>query len=330
MNENGQSRIPERRRFRRRMRIIRIKYIVSSFYNMSIYICDLENYHCVYAKEIYKIFNKNVLSDEFVIHKNGPSNANYIITCLSDELNYPNYGDMDSARGENYIENIVQFVNQHIEASNEQKIVTFYCVLENFTDNMINVCYSKNSNDTQSILICPPAIRKLSFNNRTNKSYFISFKGNIFASYYRFIIYEKFKKYNTSKNIIIHLTDNRYEYADLMLNSTFSIIIEGDLPWSYRLTECINAGSIPIIIKPKNNKNIYAFDELVDYSKFSIIIDESEIDELMTNILPNITQEQIENMLSNLEIVNNKYFISRKTQMSGVLKMLHNRRLAFS
>ena len=50
-----------------------------------------------------------------------------------------------------------------------------------------------------------------------------------------------------------------------------------------------------------------------------------EIDDLMTNILPNITKYQIENMVNNLEIVNNKYFASRKCQMDGVLEILSKR-----
>jgi hypothetical protein len=109
-----------------------------------------------------------------------------------------------------------------------------------------------------------------------------------------------------------------------MQNSLFGIIIEGDLPWSYRLTECINAGMIPIIIKPKN-KNIFAFDELIDYSLFSIIINSDEIDYLMNTILVNLSAEKIKSMLKNLEIVNNTYFISRKQQMNGVLEILQKR-----
>ena len=45
----------------------------------------------------------------------------------------------------------------------------------------------------------------------------------------------------------------------------------------------------------------------------------------MTNILPNLSINKIKNMLNQLEIVNNKYFISRQRQMAGVLEILENR-----
>jgi hypothetical protein len=110
----------------------------------------------------------------------------------------------------------------------------------------------------------------------------------------------------------------------MLTNSLFSLVIEGDLPWSYRLTETINAGSIPIIIKPKN-KNILAFDELIDYSLFSIVINEDEIDTLMNNILPSLTLDDISNLMLHLYNVNNLYFISRETQMNALIKILENR-----
>lgn len=286
---------------------------------MKIYTNNFKSYYCIYAAEIYNIFkNSHMNVDE-------QSEANYIITCLSDELNYPNYGNMDSVRGEKGIENIIKFVSENVKTTNNQKIITFYHILNGLPDNMINVCYSKTFNDTKSIVICPPAINKFSFNKRANKPYLVSFKGNVYASSSRHMVYEKLKYYNNQKNIIIHRTDESYEYADLMTNSTFSIIIEDDLPWSYRLTECINAGSIPVIIKPRSNSNIYAFDELIDYSEFSIVVNEYEIDKLMTDILPNMPQEQIKKMLAKLETVNTKYFISRETQMCGVLEILKTR-----
>ena len=42
----------------------------------------------------------------------------------------------------------------------------------------------------------------------------------------------------------------------------------------------------------------------------------------MQNILPNLSVETIQNMLISLENVNNKYFITRETQMHGILDIL--------
>ena len=104
----------------------------------------------------------------------------------------------------------------------------------------------------------------------------------------------------------------------------YSLIIEGDNQCSVRLTECINAGSIPIIIK-SNNQNICAFDEIIDNTLFSFIVNIDGIDNLMTNILNNLSQDHIEKMIDNLEILNNRYFINKTQQIKGLNEILFNR-----
>ena len=48
----------------------------------------------------------------------------------------------------------------------------------------------------------------------------------------RLHIFQKLSKYNNYTNIIIIDRNNSdYDYDDLMINSVFGIIIEGDLPW---------------------------------------------------------------------------------------------------
>lgn len=282
---------------------------------MKIYTCNFSNHLVFYAKEIYNIFNNSKFNTT------NYDEANYILTCLSDELNYPIYGNMQFALPNNYMYDVVSFIKNNFNLHENKKIIIFYHTTQFFIDNVINICYTKNDDDDRSIVICPPAIKKYIFNKNIDKKYFLSFKGNFSASENRINVIKKFEKYNSDKNIIIDRNDNNYDYDDLMNNSLFGVVVEGDLPWSYRFTECINSGTIPIIIKPKN-KNIFAFSELIDYSSFSIIKDENEIDNLMQNILPNLSVETIQNMLISLENVNNKYFITRETQMHGILDIL--------
>jgi hypothetical protein len=225
---------------------------------MKIFICNkLQPYFVIYSKEINKILNSN----QFVT--NEWTNADYLITCLSDELNYPIYGNMSYAESEIKIHDISTFIKKSFRIKNNQQLVIFYHTPCVFMNNTTVVCYAKNDNDSKNIVICPPAIQKYTFNNTVNKKYFLSFKGNTHCSQTRNRIFNAFRKYNNEKIIVIDRRDGRFEYEDLLTNSLFSLVIEGDLPWSYRFTETINAGSIPIIIKPKNT-NIFAFDELID------------------------------------------------------------------
>jgi len=286
---------------------------------MKIFICNkLYPYFVIYSKEINKILNNN----QFVTKD--WSNADYLITCISQEQNYPIYGNMEYARPRIQINNINAFIKKGFRLNPSNKLVIFQNSPTVFDDNVINVCYAKNVDDYKNILICPPAIKQYNFNNTVNKNYFLSFKGNIHCSQSRNRIFKAFNKYNNGKIVVIKRENNLYDYEDLLTNSLFSLVIEGDLPWSYRLTETINAGSIPIIIKPKN-KNILAFDELIDYSLFSIVINEDEIDTLMNNILPSLTLDDISNLMLHLYNVNNLYFISRETQMNALIKILENR-----
>ena len=287
---------------------------------MKIFVCNrFQDFFVMYSKEINNIFNNTTFNtDNF-------KEADYLITCLSEEKNYPIFGNMDYANSKIEIKNINVFLNKYFHLNNSQKIIIFCNIPKVFKYNIINVCYSKDDNDFHNIVICPPAIKNYTFNNILDKKkYLVSFKGNINASENRLQVINVLKKYNGNKNIIIDKKNNNFDYEDLMINSVFSIIIEGDLPWSYRFTEAINAGSIPIIIKPKN-KNILGFHELIDYSLFSIIVDPDNIDNLMNNILPNLSVEKIREMLTQLEIVNNNYFISRQQQMAGILEILQKR-----
>lgn len=287
---------------------------------MKIFVCNrLQDCFVIYAKEINQLLNNTPFNTD------NPVDADYLITCLSDERNYPIFGNMEYANPKIEIKSINAFINKNFHVKKSQKIIIFYNTPQHVKSNVITVCYSKDDNDLHNIVICPPAIKKYTFNNSLDtKKYFVSFKGDVNSSENRLQVFNKLKKYNNNKNIIIDRTNNNFDYSDLMLNSVFCIIIEGDLPWSYRFTEAINAGSIPIIVKPKN-KSILGFHELIDFSLFSIIVEPDNIDYLMTNILPKLSVAKIREMLNQLEIVNNKYFISRQHQIGGLLEILANR-----
>ena len=72
---------------------------------MKIFICNkLYPYFVIYSKEINKILNNN----QFVTKD--WSNADYLITCISQEQNYPIYGNMEYARPRIQIDYINAFI----------------------------------------------------------------------------------------------------------------------------------------------------------------------------------------------------------------------------
>lgn len=200
---------------------------------------------------------------------------------------------------------------------------TFRGELKNL--NIINISYHNNIYNSQSLNICPPALFNFTFNTNMNRKYLSSFKGTFETKmmsrtkFSRYNIAKKLQEYMDERFIIIETNDNIYSYEYLMNNSYFGIVLEGDLPWSYRFTETINSGCIPVIIKDKMKS--LPFQQYIDYSKFSIIIDKDEICHLK-NKLEQKTMDEIEIYLKELKYVNERYFISLEIKMQTVLHFL--------
>ena len=200
-----------------------------------------------------------------------------------------------------------------------------YRIKDTFLNTFINIPYqSKLDND---IIICPPSILNINFNKSIKREILVSFKGVSHRKSvhdnidYRNLIMKTLKKFETEKIIIEDSDSNKNSYVDLLYNSIFSVIIEGDVSWSYRITEVINSGSIPIVILPKH-ENILPFQQILDYSKFSILLHYHEIDNFFTNILHKLDDNYIKFLQDNLYHVNQRVFLNRTTQINSLLNCI--------
>ena len=63
------------------------------------------------------------------------------------------------------------------------------------------------------------------------------------------------------------------EYTEMLRNTSFSLVMRGDNLYSYRLLEVLSAGAIPVIF---SDTWVLPFYEVVDYSKFAIVMKERE------------------------------------------------------
>tara|TARA_A100001015_G_scaffold118201_1_gene131080 strand:- start:539 stop:1441 length:903 start_codon:yes stop_codon:yes gene_type:complete len=279
---------------------------------------NLFEYLSIYSKEIYKILESHPKRTLNI------NNATYFITCLSNETNYPEYNKPYIGKAKislpiNQIKNIFKYYNYG------NHIIFYHKTPNNLPSQLLNISYCSDS--FKSIIIPPPAPYKdLIFNIKNNK-YLISFKGSFnrmsFETniYYRNNIINTLIKYRNNSIIIEESHSLKHNYKDLLENSTFGLVIEGDLPWSYRLTEVINSGAIPIIILPKNY-NILPFKELLNYSEFSILLNSEDIDDFFINKLNSINNNKIAQLQSNLQYINNTVFKNRKTHVYTLIKYL--------
>tara|TARA_B100001248_G_scaffold174049_1_gene131984 strand:- start:6641 stop:7693 length:1053 start_codon:yes stop_codon:yes gene_type:complete len=296
-----------------------------------------------YSIEIYNNLKNNKYRTK------DPKEAKIFITCICNETNYPNYGNSRQRKelekkliSKNKINEYVK----NLEFFNLGKHVIFYHTdPKNLHENIINIPY--HTNRKNGFIICPPSIANLNFNEKLlqDRKYFITFKGNFKSDPKREIVMEELlnqinkldEKHFMTDTILLDrdpkkkIKDNEiditsisdYSFNSFMENSVFGIIVEGDLPWSYRLTEVINSGTIPIIIEPESN--VLPFSHEIDYTKFSIVLKKNQIKDFADN-LPNL-YKQVKNgskneMINELKKVNNKYFISREKQIKSLIKYL--------
>ena len=300
------------------------------------YLYEFKNINHIspYSNEIFESLKNHTLRTF------DPNLAKIFITCLSNETNYPYYGNkliVDKIR-QSIIpsENIVNTVENLKYYNYGTHIIFYHTDPLNLPKNIINIPYHSTNNN---FIMCPPSIKELSFNttNIKDRSILLSFKGNFKSSKKRYMILNKFiretnklnDKYTRSKIIILdskkqlknERLDKKYSYDNIMNNSIFGILVEGDLPWTYRLTEIINSGIIPIIVETETN--ILPFSNFIDYSKFSFIVKEKDISNFVKN-LPNIYEQikegKLDYMLQELYNVNQKYFINRKSQMTSMIE----------
>ena len=290
-----------------------------------------------YSKEIFESL-KNHPFRTF-----DPKFAKIFITCFTNVTNYPYYGDNTKVNeirklliSNNNIVNTIENLKYYKKGLH---IIFYHTDPLNLPKNILNIPYHSKYNNR--FIICPPSIKKFNFNieDIKNRNIFLSFKGNFNSSKKRKKILQNFIKeknklkdiYTRSKIIILDSKkilnndrlDEKYSYDNIMKNSIFGILVEGDLPWTYRLTELINSGIIPIIVETETN--ILPFIQFIDYSKFSFVIKEKDISDFIINlpiIYNQIKEGQRDYMLQELYNVNQKYFINRKSQMTTMIEYM--------
>jgi hypothetical protein len=117
------------------------------------------------------------------------------------------------------------------------------------------------------------------------------------------------KYFHKNGEIEIYLKDwnisieknHQFDFIKLALQSKFSLCPRGYGRSSFRFFESILLGSIPIYIY--DDENWLPYKELIDYSKFSIVLNSKNIDSLPV-ILSKLSDIEITNMQK--ELINHK------------------------
>jgi len=251
-----------------------------------------------------------------------PNEADFFITELCSERNYPNYdmkGGPIPLKGNDLINHVRNLPYFH----KNKKHITFYHDGSPSYDmeGILNIPYANPAfKEGRDFIMTPPALKNYSFNNNLNKKYLFSFKGDTRRTESRRRLFNSLKRFHNRENIIIVERDNgKYDYDELAMNSLFTIVPEGDQPWSYRFTESINAGSIPILLE--ENWHHLPFCDFVDYRKFAIRLPAAEAECIKETIF-NLTLKKIYSSIEYMHEVNKLFFENRASHARALVAHL--------
>jgi hypothetical protein len=294
--------------------MLRIKNLMN-MKNFKFFLYDID-YYSEYSQALFEALKDR---DERTFD---PNSAHVFLTCFSNERQYPEYGKL-SPNIDSSIGPAVDVIPE-LPHFNKGRHLTFYHTKSPFSDRRVkNIPYCKlNFDPRKDFIISPPALSVSTFEDAQERKYLVSFKGDLGRESDRFLRLQMLKNIrdqDISNSLIIDRSDP-CDYQFLIKNSTFSIVVDGDCHWSYRLTEVINMGSIPVIIVDDEWTNI-PFSNMLDYSSFSIIIHKNDIASLK-DILENMPKDGISELHSCLKRVNEEFFSSIENQLQIMLRFL--------
>lgn len=119
------------------------------------------------------------------------------------------------------------------------------------------------------------------------------------------------------------LNKARYSYRSLLTNAKFSAAPRGDQLYSYRFTEILSAGAIPVVYS--DGWVLPYTKELVDWRDYMVVIAENQVNQTF-DILSRISPERRCRMRQKGQDMYQKYMSSTGALLQGVLDVLEIRR----
>lgn len=113
----------------------------------------------------------------------------------------------------------------------------------------------------------------------------------------------------------------RYDYIELMMNSTFCLIPRGRRLGTYRFLEALKFGCIPVIL---SNHLLLPFSEVIDWNNAVVWADERKITNIPV-ILRNISVTKVFEMRQYSLFYYKTYFSSIERIVFTTIQILKNR-----
>ena len=91
---------------------------------------------------------------------------------------------------------------------------------------------------------------------------------------------------------VVPTSDKTIDYHQMIASSEFGLVIRGDVAFSYRFTETVCGGSVPVVIA---DNWVMPFDDLVPFATYGLRVDEDQI-ERVYNLTAAVTADAANRM----------------------------------
>lgn len=175
----------------------------------------------------------------------------------------------------------------------------------------------------RDISMPPPATERLmrykfDMRNVTNKKYLVTFKGTLSRHPVRS---ELASLHNATAGIVIldsSQDDSEYDYDDLMSSSKYTLVVRGDAEYSYRFTEAVCSGAVPVLVA---DGWVPPFSAVVPFQKYGVYIQEKDWQDLVPRLLEVNEQKRVEMQQSALAFCHNN-LVSVHLQFETMIELL--------
>lgn len=159
------------------------------------------------------------------------------------------------------------------------------------------------------------ALKVLSYKG-LSKEYLLTFKGNFKSHPIRRNVSSL---HNAAEGIVVVDSSQRasraWNYVDLMSRSEFALVIRGDVEFSYRFTEVVCSGSIPVLV---SDGWIVPFSSLISFENYGVRIPQQEVNNIV-EVIRSIKRTQREKLRIQSQRVCQLYLGSVERQIQTML-----------
>jgi len=146
------------------------------------------------------------------------------------------------------------------------------------------------------------------------KKYFVTFKGQLHTPFRKSV----HSLLHNGKDQIVAESSDPWDFDELMYSSTFSLILRGDVEFSYRFNEVVCSGGIPVLV---TDQWVPPFNELVPFENYGVLIKESQVSELLPK-LKSLTNKDLQRLRGKARQVCSDLFSDTAKTIQGLLQHL--------